>query len=162
MTTTIPDLWSDDIKVDILTPLAILRTQVTFLERKTQGVLRADVFTTEADDWVQHQLDLIAPALHQYRTTLLTARHHRDRVYPVTIQAECFFPKREFTTVSVRTATETPPDQREASTQEQFIELVRQVLQSEHVRSIIQSLIARSNEARTGESDGGGSGPENS
>ena len=43
------------------------------------------------------------------------------------------------------------PTPLQAATEQEFIELVRQVLHSSTVRSLIQSLIARSNEARAGE-----------
>src|SRR5207245_3229706 len=36
-TAAIPDLWSQDIKVDVLSPLAILRSQESLLSRKTKG-----------------------------------------------------------------------------------------------------------------------------
>ena len=67
MSTTIPDLWSDDIQVDVLTPLVILRAQESRLGRKTQGILEARVTTVATEAWIQHQLDLIAPALSTTR-----------------------------------------------------------------------------------------------
>jgi hypothetical protein len=152
MSTTIPDLWSDDIRVDILTPLVILRSQESLLSRKTQGMLEAKVTTVANETWVQHQLDLLAPALDYYRVTLLTAKHQRDAVYPVTVAAPCFAPKpgpfSQGPAGSLRFPGGPPPDQREAAGQEEFIELVKQVLRSPEVRAIIQSLIARSNELR--------------
>lgn len=157
MQTTIPDLWSDDIRVDVLRPLVILRSQESLLARKTQGILEAKVSTVTNDVWELHQLDLIAPALNHYRTTLLTAKHARDMVYPVTVRANCFLPKTKSAAEAlvpglgetVRVLRGEPPgDQREAATQEEFIDLVRQVLRSGEVRALIQSLVARSNEIR--------------
>ncbi len=86
MTTTIPDLWSDDIRIDIVTPLVILRLQEALLGQKTKGILEAKVTSTSSDTWVQHQLDLIAPAQNRYRVTLLTARHQNSLAYPVTVR----------------------------------------------------------------------------
>src|SRR4051794_11804124 len=103
MTTTLPDLWSDDIKVDVLSPLVILRSQEGYLERKTQGLLQAKVATTRSGDWVQHQLDLIAPALGGYRRSLLTARHNAEMIYPVFVRAECFAPMRPTDVVGAST-----------------------------------------------------------
>jgi hypothetical protein len=153
MPATIPDLWPDDIRVDVLTPLAILRTQAGLLSSKTQGTLLAQVMTTTTDEWVQYQLDLIAPLLERYRVSLLTARHQLEEAYPVTVTARAFLPnpakRRLFVPPDfVKIPSDLPADQRVASTQEEFIELVREVLQSATTRSRIQSLIARGNETR--------------
>lgn len=146
MPTTIPDLWPDDIRVDVLTPLVILRTQAGLLSNKTQGTLLAQVMTTTTDEWVQYQLDLIAPALDSYRVSILTARHHLAEVYPVTVTAQAFVPKPGPFGILVQRSEDPPADQRVAATQEEFIALVRGVLQSPTTRSRIQSLIARGNE----------------
>ena len=152
MSATIPDLWPDDIRVDLLTPLMILRMQAGLLSSKTQGLIIAEVRTTTTDKWVQHQLDLIALPLDHYRVSLLTARHDIGGAYPVTVRSQGFVPKREpgpsSPTASIRAMFEPPPDQREAATQEEFIDLVRQALRSDAIRSRIQSLIVRTNEAR--------------
>jgi hypothetical protein len=146
---TIPDLWSDDIKVDVVTPLAILRAQVGSIQRKTKGLLQAEVTTTTSDaGWVRHHLDLIAPVLDGYRHRLLAATHEKDLVYPVKVEAECFRPEPAVDIAQVlSTVTKFRKDGRPtAQTEQEFIELVSQVLHSGEVRSIIQSLIARSNE----------------
>lgn len=171
MTLPIPDLWSDDIRVDVLTPVVILRSQAQLLGQKTQGILNAEITTTSQEKWRQHQLDIIAPLLNGYRATLLTAKHERLMVYPVLVRAKCFIPREEVQALFPQSITmstimkglmtnEPPPDQREASTQDAFIELVRQVLQSDDVRAMIQSLIARSNEANNSERPEGGMAPE--
>lgn len=147
MAVTLPDLWSDDIQVSVVTPLVILRSQVAYLERKTQGILRADVATSSSDAWLLHQFDLIAPALRDYRRTLFTAKHNKDMIYPVYVQADCFAPANPFAMVSAVAIGGSPADQRTANTQDEFIDLVRSVFRSGQVRSIIQSLIARSNDA---------------
>lgn len=159
MTTTIPDLWSDDIKVDVLPPLVILKAQESLLARKTQGMLQAKLTTMESGDLVQHQLDLIAPSLNFYRERLLTATHDRLRPYPVTVAAECFAPKMEVSQgplapiqtmgkalSEVHRAFVPEVVQRQAATDEEFVQLVRKVLQSAEVRSLISSLIARINQ----------------
>src|SRR4051794_36125765 len=94
MASTIPDLWPDDITVDVVPPLAILRSQAGLLGVKTKGILRAEVTTTTGDTgYVQHHLDIVVPALQNYRARLLNATHDRDRVYPVAVEAECFMPR---------------------------------------------------------------------
>ncbi len=147
MTPTIPDLWSDDIRVDVLTPLAILRAQETFLRPRTKGILQATVSTAMAEDLVQHQFDLTAAVLG-YSERVLTATHHRLRPYPVKVVAPCFAsPSKNIVEFLVQGPVRPGSDMREAATQEEFVGLVREVLRSADVRSLIQSLIARSNEA---------------
>lgn len=157
MPTTIPDLWSPDIRVDVLMPVAILNGQVSYFDKKTQGLLQAGISTTNTGDRLIHQLDLIAPLLDGYRRTLLTAEHGRLEAYPAIVTSQAFVPEEPRTGVRTRIpeskrlpigSIQGDPNQREARTQDEFIELVKQVLQSGLVRSLIQSLIARSNEMR--------------
>ncbi len=142
MTTAIPDLWSDDIRVDVLPPVAVLRAQEGLLAKKTQGILQAKLLTSATETLVEHSLYLIAPALNFYRVSLLSATHDREMVYPVTVAAQCWFS--EF----LPDGAEEPEKRRVAATEEEFIDLVRQALRSTAVRGLIQSLIARSNEIR--------------
>ncbi len=156
MASAIPDLWPDDIRVDVVTPVAILRAQEGSLEKKTKGILHTKLSTTTGEDWVQHQLDLVAPLLQKYRVTLLTARHDLKIVYPVIVTARGF-------RLDSKSGFPTPPpplampnaaleaDQREAKTENEFIDLVKSVLQSRSVRGLIESLIAQSNETRPAE-----------
>jgi hypothetical protein len=148
----IPDLWPDDIRADLRTPLAILRAQGNLLVRRTQGILEADVLTAQNEGSVQHNLDVIAPGVGYYRKTVIAARHQYDLPYPVTVISEAFVPKREFPAVPSPAVVRSlvlgaaPENEREAATQEEFINLVREVLQSGYVKAIVQSLVARTNE----------------
>jgi hypothetical protein len=140
MPSNIPDLWTDDITVDIVTPLAILRAQSQGLERRTKGLLEAEINSQEKENEIVHWLDLVAPALG-FRERILTATHVRNRVYPVTLEARCFAKNpKQFTVEETRRA---------AVSQQEFIELLAQVLRSGDVRSSIQSLLARSNDENT-------------
>lgn len=141
------DLWSDDIKVDIITPLAVLRAQQAHLRRKTRGLLNVEVTSrTVGEDSVEHQFDLIAPMLDDYRYRVLVAMHKQKLVYPVYVEAECLRPESS-------AYDGFPPDvidgPSEAATEQEFLELVGKVLRSPQIRSVIQSLIALSNERRT-------------
>jgi len=147
MIDSIPDLWSDDIQVKVLTPLAILRTQASLLRRKTQGIVEAVVDTRTSAESVSYHFDLIAPAANGYRERILTATHTPKRVYPVTVTAECFAAKKNGQLPLLRAPGGPPPNERTAVTQEAFIGLVKEVLQSPEVRGAIESLIAQSNEA---------------
>lgn len=174
MTVTIPDLWSEDIRVDVLTPLAILRTQEGLLAKRTKGIVQAQVMSDytmkEGSGEIidEHHLDLFAPALGFARERILSARHERNKVYPVTVTSEALVPEKDiFPRLPHPSTLAQPENQRQAATQEVFLDLVRQVLQSSLVRSLIQSFIARSNEMNPPEvitgstpSDGGASPPQ--
>ena len=150
MITSIPDLWPDDINVKVLPPIAVLKAQEGQLARHTHGLLQAKLTTTETDKLVQHQLDLIAPSLNFYRERLLSATHDREMLYPVTVTAECFAPKSPNSMQALGAAVLRMMDpsvyQRKAATDEEFIQLVKEVLQSADVRALIHSLIARINQ----------------
>jgi hypothetical protein len=164
MTTAIPDCWSDDIKVNVLPPIAVLKTQEGLLARKTQGILQAKLTTTETDTLVQHQLDLIAPGLNFYRERLLSATHDKEMPYPVTVAAEAFAPKplNSFQVISsaIQRSIDPSVSQRRAATDDEFIRLVREVLRSEQVRALIHSLIARINAQKPDQEANGPVEPE--
>lgn len=155
MPMTIPDFWSDDIKVDVLPPIAILKAQEGVLARKTQGMLQAKLSSTERGTLVQHHLDLIAPGLNFYRERLLAATHDREKLYPVVVTAESFAPDRlnpmEQVIIAVQRSEYPSVTQRRAATDEEFIRLVQDVLRSGEVRALIHLLIARINELRAAE-----------
>jgi hypothetical protein len=156
------DLWPDDIKVEVQSPYAILMSQKSLLATKTKDILRADVSVTTTDSQTRLGFDLIAPSLENYRRTILYATSKKDDVYPVTVEADCFLPRSPTTLpevlekVSQRGLGAKSNPGRQAATQQEFIDLVGQVLRSAEVRSLIQSLIARSNEKGSGASNGPG------
>jgi len=144
VTTTIPDLWSNDIKADVLPPVAVLKAQEGLLARKTKGMLQAEVSTLGSGGLVQHQFDLLAPGLNWYRARVLTATHDAEMLYPVMVTSEAFeSPRKTGLNPALLTALDPSRIQRQAATDEDFIELVRIVLQSDRVRSLISSLLAR-------------------
>ncbi|MGL4554106.1 MAG: hypothetical protein ACRC33_23330 [Gemmataceae bacterium] len=158
MTGTIPSLWPDDISVPVLSPLRILRTQEAALEKQTGGMLRGKLSTVESDGSTVYHLDVLAPALENYRARVLSAMHEQGRYYPITVTAKSFDPK---VAASLRfgkgdasmARTLAPlieaiggPPERVASTGQEFMELVGAALRSGEVRSLIQSLIAQINE----------------
>jgi hypothetical protein len=155
MSATIPVLWSDDISVDVVSPLAILRAQTGPLSRMTKGLLEAEIETITSDSGkVQHQFDLIAPVLNNFRRRILIATHQRDLVYPVVVEAEFSLPDDRPPNLSAVAGTRPRPTdlpldgRRPAATVQEFIKLVGEVLRSPQIRSLIQSLIARSNDLR--------------
>jgi hypothetical protein len=157
MTATIPNLWPDDIKVDVLPPLVILRAQASKIHQLTKGVLLGEVTSIEGSDgFVTHRLDLIAPALDNRRVRILSATH-REGFYPVVIEAECYRPKARSVAEMMHLGTlfdmkvgTTWPDATNwrpvAAGQSEFVKYIGEVLKSKEVRAVIDSLLALSNE----------------
>jgi hypothetical protein len=142
MAESIPVLWSDSIKVDVVTPLAILRAQIDPLRQRTKGLLRAEVRTITADDpEVVHVMELVAPTLNNYRHQVLSVHHEKNLVYPAQFRADCFEP------VDDDYAPENEGGWPSADSEEEFIELLRKALGSKSVNAVISSLLARMNEA---------------
>lgn len=148
----IPDLWPDDIAVtDVVTPLAIMGYQAGQLRARTQGLLEGEVQTALDDGWTHHYFDLIAPALDRYRYRLFTARHRNEMVYPVIVESVCLEEKNQGSALlqalkNPELLGEKNGGPQEAATQREFIELVGRILRSNHAKSVIQSLIAQSND----------------
>ena len=138
MATEVPNLWPvQAIKVDVLTPLNILRVQAGHFQQASKGLLEAEVSTTTSEGVISHQMDIVAPALGNYRHTILTVRHSEDMPYPATI-----YPLGPRLLNGINTGTASV-----VYSEGEFITDVSSVLQSGTVIALIQSLLARSREA---------------
>ena len=179
MPTEIPDLWGDDIKVDVLSPLLILKAQDEAIRRKTQGVLRANVVTTEvnpfeeleydededededidADDGalrpnqLVHALDLGSPVI-AYTETLLQVSHAVNRAYPAKLSVPD--PLRWDLERDPPNANDSAEDLFSAArssiiaySADELLRHLRRALQSRDTRAAIDSLLALANEARS-------------
>lgn len=129
MAREIPILWPQGLNPDVLTPLAIMRVQESALAKLTRGVLTSEVTVNTAKDEVSIGLDLVAPALGNYRQRILNVKHKKGQVYPVELEAACFSGFR-----------------RPAMTDEEFIAALQEVLSSGTVQSQMLSMMARSND----------------
>ena len=148
--TKIPDLGSQAIGVDVLTPTAILNAQAGLLQRKTQGIVIAELESSvDSKGVVTLNFDLVAPSIYNFRTRVLAVRHKADYVYPAVVSTGAFSGK-SFTIYFGDLAWGGVEDQhcKMAQTDNEFISLLQEALQSGFILSIVQSLIARSNEAR--------------
>ena len=138
MTVDLLDLWPEIDTPRALSPKKILQMQVDAIAEKTSDILQAEVVTSQQpnsikgrQDNVMHRLDLIAPALDSYRKTVFEAWHSPDELYPV----------------FVRYSHPSEHAPKVAHDPNEFIEILKSALNSSAVRSTINSLIARSNEA---------------
>lgn len=163
----IPNLWpTETVSVNTLSPLAILRTQAENLTNLTQGLLIGEVITDDRqEEGVYHHFDMIAPALDGYRHRILTVKHDPSMLYPVSysvaVRSSIVAPPArvkmgEAISASVNlsdvlTAKNSKAIGPVANTETEFIEVLRGVFNSGYVLSVINSLIARSNEAQPGD-----------
>src|SRR5437867_1338068 len=128
MAAQIPNLWSEDVRVDILSPLAILRTQASLMGELTKGILEAEIESNVDHEHAYqiHSLFLVAPALEHYRHLILRARHRLDLVYPVMVFAECFNTDGSGTTMKKR-GYEGSDRYERADSDEEFMDCLRMV-----------------------------------
>jgi hypothetical protein len=143
MTANALDLWPAEFQVAPLTPLRVLQLQRELLSQKTGGRLRAEIATANKgspvrtpDEWTGpeevHKFEIVAPALNDYRHQLLVCVHQRDFAYPCLVISD----------------PDPDTDGVEASTQEEFLQLVKKVLSSKSTRALIESLLVRIAEAK--------------
>lgn len=160
----IPNLWpTETVSVSTLSPLAILRTQAANLTELTHGLLIGEVITDDLlEEGVYHHFDMIAPALDGYRHRILTVKHDPSMLYPVSYSVAIRSsivapPARVKMGAAIATGVDlsgvlTPRNSKAigpvANTESEFIEALREVFNSGYVLSVINSLIARSNETQ--------------
>jgi hypothetical protein len=150
MTVTGQSFWPENIDVGVLSPKEILETQANALADITKGLVTAKIIeTTVATDKAptfQLQLILVATNL-TYERQILTISHGIQLFYPATVDADCFRTRppplmREL--IKDATGMEWPTDAPTAVTDRDLGTLVKTVLRSDEVRSLLTSLIARS------------------
>lgn len=121
-------LWPKDFgKVDVKTPVSILREQANALGESTSNVVVGRVFAgTGPKDYFRHVFEIACPPLG-YRSALLLIDHKVD-MYPVTIHVETDGVAKLIT----------------ADTPGAFMDALRTVFNSDSTRRLIASLIAQS------------------
>ena len=159
----IPDLWGQDIKVDVVSPLAILRTQAELLSQKTKGLLigRTNSMVVGEKETAKeevHQFEIFAPVVN-YTEYIFDIRHKLKRPYPVTITLpepidwpkELLPPPPKGLLQPVGGLIETLSTTKSAARCEcrdgdVFTRALGVVLTSSAIRSVIDSLLVMSNE----------------
>jgi len=129
------NLWPvDQLQLDAVTPLTLVKTQAAQLGKMTGGVLIAEVVTSETEEGkTEHAIDVVAPSL-DYRYRILAVWHDKDVFYPVTV----WDVYGEGTLVP---------------SQSGVIAIMQRALASDRVVAVLNSLIARINEAASKSSD---------
>lgn len=129
MTNTVESLWPDEIRVDVRTPVAMLRVQAGLLAQHTKGLLEGAVETVQVNELVRHQLVVIARGCRGYRHTLLALTHDTRSPYPVTV--------------------DDGQHEEAVATDDQGLQtLLREALSAPETKSLLASLIAVTNESR--------------
>lgn len=129
MADSIPSLWPEEFKLDVQTPLTILRVQAGLLSKLTRGILQGEVETEESQDRVQHRLVVVAPACDGYRHTLLVASHDKQLPYPARVMGG-------------------DAHNNAANSDDEMQIAVATGLHSAQTKAVLSSLIATSNEAK--------------
>ncbi|MDM8524327.1 hypothetical protein QUF80_13235 [Desulfococcaceae bacterium HSG8] len=145
------DLWPENLTTNrIKSPVTILKEQAALLGQKTQDVVQAQVrsikpaspgyqeTSAEEERRLRYEFCILAPALGNYRYKLFTVFHNVD-LYPAGFtldegiaeeMEDDRFEKRE-TEVS-------------AKSEEEFFEILKEILRSERTGEIIQVLFSQS------------------
>ena len=158
------NLWPAT-KINVLSPIAILRQQATYLREATQGILEAEVAVVKGEPWTITSFWIIAPALDRYRFELFKIAHNVTDPYPVQISCAGLFATdrinlREFlvtyaefdTPFTVSNPEDEPDDPITdtilvvASSQDDFMRILENILASPRTERTLHSLIARTND----------------
>ena len=164
MSEPIRNLWPVT-KINVLSPIAILRQQATYLREATQGILEAEVAVVKGEPWTISSFWIIAPALDRYRFELFKIAHNVTDPYPVQISCAGLFATdrinlREFlvtyaefdTPFTVSNPEDEPDDPITdtilvvASSQDDFMRILEKILASPRTERTLHSLIARTND----------------
>jgi hypothetical protein len=142
------DLWPAGIRVSVRTPFMILRAQADFLAMRTKGLIKAELERVVEKQSVTINFDIMSAATSRYRTRLLAVIHAENQVYPAIIEARAFGEEQARFPVTSRVST----DRHRANTEDEFLDLVARVFSSGGTLSIIQSVLASTNEVISAES----------
>jgi hypothetical protein len=147
MTTAIPDLWPETLKPDVLSPVAILRTQAAKLSERTNGLLEADVVSSVVVDGEaqtrRYVLEITAPALGHRKFQVLAAEHSMTGAYPVKLHSD-FLPEADSDTASSLVLFDSKS--RECENQSSFQKYLAKTLSSQKLLTVLESLLAQIND----------------
>ncbi|MBI1814710.1 MAG: hypothetical protein HYR72_07020 [Deltaproteobacteria bacterium] len=119
-------LWGDLSTIERpRTPKSILRQQAELLNAATGGVILAEVVDSSTSYQLESTLVIVAPALNDYRYTLVSVRHKID-LYPCEVRIP------------------DPYQLIECEDEARFVAALKSVLGAPRTRQIISALLAQS------------------
>ena len=123
---TAPNLWGDLSNLEaVRTPASILREQAQKLAELTDYTLNGDVTVGKYGDRFQVTLRIVAPALNDYRLELIRVVHPID-IWP--LQMRDVLAEEDY----------------EASSEQEFVTHLGEILSSAQVKRVIAMLISQS------------------
>ncbi|MGL6072970.1 MAG: hypothetical protein ACRC8S_02290 [Fimbriiglobus sp.] len=161
MSTKTGSFWPT-FSLDVNSPEFILRQQAKFLNQSMNGTILAEITKlTGEEDLVSIRMELIAVRLHRARYRILTVVSKAEP-YPVQLEADVYKPKTlrvdqgNWAEATVKKIFEPydkpltwPPvtDWRKiASNKSEFDRCLAEVFNSNEVRSVVESILARTND----------------
>ena len=119
-------LWGDlPSGENLRTPATILNEQIAELQRGTNGLLTGHLSAQQQEDAMEQDFYVIAPALNRYAVKILRIKHGMD-LYPCHVWAS------QISANAVR-----------AGDEEDFVAILKSILQHEKTRAIIAGLLAQ-------------------
>ncbi len=153
MSAVIPNLWPTIQTPDVMLPVTILRQQASLLRQSSKGILEAEVCQIVANGHQQWwTFFIIATQLDRYRIDIFRMTHANDYPYPVKFYADGLLSEvRQAKLIwALQEVEQEYPDEDPyevvASTQEEFLQILGVLLGSKKTRSVIESLLARTND----------------
>lgn len=131
METQINSLWPEDIgtNIDQSNPVTILKQQAALLGQRTKNIVEAQVSTSTFADHFIHSFNLVAPAIgYKY---LLFRVQHGPEIYPIAL----IYDTTDSTSLTIRMT---------ASSETEFLDLLKEVFSSARTRKVIETLLAMS------------------
>jgi hypothetical protein len=133
------DLWPSDLDtVTTRAPVTILREQASLLGTKTKYILKAEIAITARQTGrrsFSYAFFLHAPALDDYRYRVFTIEYDVT-LYPVLFQVDHAIA--EELGFNFKTGTKS------AATEEEFLSILGQILQSNKTRQVIAAILSQS------------------
>ena len=135
MSTSVIDLWPEDLKVpDETTPALLMRQQAELLGQRTKGRVEAEVITQALEGGrLAHHFRFKATALGGYVHSLFIAIHSKNHPYPVTV--EQVVPR------SAKILQGTAPIMT-CNSEQEFEQVLRDLFASSEIRNAVESLLA--------------------
>ncbi len=119
--------WVIPDKIEIRTPIAILREQATLLTNLTKGILKGEIETTQSNDNLLIKLYIVVSGLKNYRYLIL------QYIQPITLYPGTLIWAAKSS--GYQTANE-----------DQFLDSLKTILSSTETQSVITGLLAQARE----------------